>query len=264
MSELVTVERASDDAQVVIVTLKAPALNALGEPVLQALAAAIEQARGMRPRCAILTSADERAFSAGADIASMKAMTQAQAAAYARLGQGTFDALEALACPVIAAVNGFALGGGCELALACDFIYASDKIKIGQPEVKLGVLPGFGGTQRLARRIGLGRARELIYTGRQLGSDEALRIGLVNEVWPRAELMERTLERARLIAANGPRSVAAGKRTINAGWDEPLSAGLAREAAAFAECFESAEQQEGMTAFLERRSAVFPDGGSES
>jgi len=259
MSDLVTVEGAAEDARVVVITLKGPALNALGEPVLRGLVAAVERAREMRPRCVIVTSADERAFSAGADIASMKAMTKAQALVYAQLGQGTFDAIEALACPVIAAVNGFALGGGCELALACDFIYASDKIKIGQPEVKLGVLPGFGGTQRLARRVGLGHARELIYTGRQLNSEEALRIGLVNEVWPKAELMERTLERARMIAANGPRSVAAAKRAIDLGWDEPLAVGLALEAQAFADRFDSPEQQEGMGAFLERRSPEFPD-----
>jgi enoyl-CoA hydratase len=143
--------------------------------------------------------------------------------------------------------------------LACDFIYASVKIKIGQPEVKLGVLPGFGGTQRLARRVGLGRARELVYTGRQLNSEEALRIGLVNEVWPKAELMQRTLERAQMIVANGPGSVASAKRVIDAGWDEPLAAGLALEAQAFADCFAEPEQQEGMGAFLAKRVAAFAD-----
>ena len=227
--------------------------------MLRALAAATDEARALKARCVIVTSADERAFSAGADIAAMKVMTKAQAVAYAQLGHGTFAALEALPCPVIAAVNGFALGGGCELALAADFIFASDKLKIGQPEVKLGVLPGFGGTQRLARRVGLGRARELIYSGRQLNAEEALRIGLVNEVFPKAELLERTLERARAIAANGPASVAAAKRAINAGWDEPLAGGLALEARAFGDCFEGPEQQEGMAAFLERRPPTFPD-----
>jgi enoyl-CoA hydratase len=259
MTDLVAVERAAEDGRVVVITLKGPALNALGEPMLRGLAAALDQARGLLPRCVVLTSADERAFSAGADIASMTAMTKAQALDYARLGQGTFDALAAFPCPVIAAVNGFALGGGCELALACDFIYASDKIKIGQPEVKLGVLPGFGGTQRLARRVGLGRARELVYTGRQLNSEEALRIGLVNEVWPKAELMQRTLERAQMIVANGPGSVASAKRVIDAGWDEPLAAGLALEAQAFADCFAEPEQQEGMGAFLAKRVAAFAD-----
>ena len=258
MSELVTVEEVDAAARVVTITLRGPALNALGEPMLRALGTAIGQAAAKLPRCVILTSADERAFSAGADIASMKAMTKAQAHAYAKLGQGTFAAFEAWAVPVIAAVNGFALGGGCELALACDFIFASDKIKIGQPEVRLGVLPGFGGTQRLARRVGLGRARELIYSGRQLNGEEALRIGLVNEVWPRTELMERTLERARAIAANGPGAVGDAKRVINEGWDASLSDGLALEAKAFGDCFETPEQQEGMGAFLEKRSPAFP------
>jgi enoyl-CoA hydratase len=259
MSELLTVERNADDNHVAVITLKGPALNALGEPMLQALAAAIEQVRAWKARCVVVTSADERAFSAGADIAAMRGMTKAQAFAYAQLGQGTFAALEALPCPVIAAVNGFALGGGCELALAADFIFASDKLKIGQPELKLGVLPGFGGTQRLARRVGLGRARELIYSGRQLNAEEALHIGLVNEVFPKAELLERTIERARAIAGNGPASVAAAKRVINAGWDEPLAGGLALEARAFGDCFEDPEQLEGMAAFLEKRAAKFPD-----
>jgi enoyl-CoA hydratase len=258
MSDLITVEDADAAARVVTITLRGPALNALGEPMLRALGSAIGQAAAKKPRCVILTSADDRAFSAGADISAMKAMTKAQAHAYAQLGQGTFAALEAWACPVIAVVNGFALGGGCELALACDFIFASDKIKIGQPEVRLGVLPGFGGTQRLARRIGLGRARELIYSGRQLNGEEALRVGLVNEVWPRAELMEKSLERARAIAANGPGSVAAAKWVMSAGWDATLADGLALEARAFGDCFETPEQQEGMGAFLEKRTPAFP------
>jgi enoyl-CoA hydratase len=259
MTDLVAVERAAEDARVAIITLKGPGLNALGESMLHALSQAIEQIGNQPPRCVILTSADERAFSAGADIAAMSPMTRPQALAYAQLGQGTFAALEALPCPVIAAVSGFALGGGCELALACDFIYAADKIKIGQPEVKLGVLPGFGGTQRLARRVGVGLARELIYTGRQLGAEEALRIGLVNAVCPRAELPARALACAREIANNGPSAIRASKRVINAGFDAPLLDGLGLEARAFGQCFEGAEQQEGMGAFLAKRPAAFPD-----
>jgi enoyl-CoA hydratase len=157
---------------------------------------------------------------------------------------------------VIAAVNGFALGGGCELALACDFIYASDKAKFGQPEVKLGVLPGFGGTQRLARRIGLGLARELIYSGRMVGPEESLKIGLSNAVYPRRELMEKVIETAKLIAANGPGAIAASKQVINAGMDLPLAVAIEGEAVAFGECF-GPEQQEGMSAFLEKREAKF-------
>jgi enoyl-CoA hydratase len=259
MSELVAVERAAEDARIVIITLKGAALNALGEPMLRALGAAIERARGMGPRCAIVRSADERAFSAGADIAAMKAMSKAQALEYAQLGHATFVALERFPCPVIAEVNGFALGGGCELVLACDFIYASDKIKIGQPEVKLGVMPGFGGTQRLPRRIGLARARELMYTGRQLNSEEALRIGLVNAVFPRAELHAAVIACAQEIVRNGPLAVRRAKRLIDTGFDGELAAGLEREARVFANSFAEPEQQAGMNAFLAKQAPDFSD-----
>jgi enoyl-CoA hydratase len=166
---------------------------------------------------------------------------------------------------VIAAVNGFALGGGCEIALACDFIYASDHAKFGQPEVKLGVLPGFGGTQRLSRRIGLGMARELIYTGRMIGPEEALRIGLVNLVVPRRELLERAQQTARAIAGLTPRevvspsAVASAKRVINAGADLDLAAAIELEAVAFGACFDHADQKEGMKAFLGKREPKFED-----
>jgi enoyl-CoA hydratase len=158
---------------------------------------------------------------------------------------------------VIAAVNGFALGGGCELALACDFIYAGSHAKFGQPEVKLGVVPGFGGTQRLSRRVGLGVARELIYTGKIIGPEEALRIGLVNAVYPRAELSDKVMETAKAIVAVGPRALAAAKQVINRGFDLPLSAAIAEEARAFAGCF-GPEQREGMEAFLSKRPPRFP------
>jgi enoyl-CoA hydratase len=207
----------------------------------------------------IVTGAGDKAFVAGADIAAMSAMSPDEAAAFARLGQATFAALEALRMPVIAAVNGFALGGGCELALACDFIYASDKAKLGQPEVKLGILPGFGGTQRLARRVGLGMARELIYSGRMIGPEEALRIGLVNAVVPRRELVDRVLEVAKTIASVGPGAVAAAKRVMNEGVDRPLRDAIELEAIAFGKCFELHDQREGMGAFLEKREPKFED-----
>jgi enoyl-CoA hydratase len=208
--------------------------------------------------CVIVTGAGEKAFVAGADIAEMSAMSSDRAQAFAELGQAAFAALEALPVPVIAAVNGFALGGGCELALACDFIYAGSHAKFGQPEVKLGILPGFGGTQRLARRVGLGMARELIYTGKLIGPEEALRIGLVNAVHPRAELMQKVVETARAICANGPRALSAAKRVIDYGFDLPLTAAIAEEARAFADCF-GAEQREGMDAFLAKRAPRFAD-----
>ena len=203
----------SHDGAISTLTVNRPdSLNSLNRATLEAMRAAIAQVAAQQPRVLIVTGAGEKAFVAGADIAAMSTMTQAEGAAFARLGQSVFAALEALPFPVIAAVNGFALGGGCELALACDFIYASDKAKFGQPEVKLGVMPGFGGTQRLARRIGLGMARELIYSGRMIGPEEALRIGLVNAVVPRRELLDKVLEtRARRSRKIGPGAVARGQ-----------------------------------------------------
>jgi enoyl-CoA hydratase len=246
------------DGLVSTLTVNRPdSLNALDQTVLNAMAAAIDQLAHDKPRCLIVTGAGDKAFVAGADIAAMQSMTASEAKSFARLGQGTFAALEALPFPVIAAVNGFALGGGCELALACDFIYASDKAKFGQPEVKLGILPGFGGTQRLSRRVGLGIARELIYSGRMIGPEEALRIGLCNAVVPRRELFERATETARAIAAVGPGAVAAAKRVMREGADRDLRAAIELEASAFASCFELYDQKEGMSAFLSKREPKF-------
>jgi enoyl-CoA hydratase len=233
------------------------ALNALTTDTLLALRDAIATLRQYAPLgCVIVTGAGEKAFVAGADIATMSQMTQAQAQEFAELGQSTFAALEALEVPVIAAVNGFALGGGCELALACDFIYAGSHAKFGQPEVKLGILPGFGGTQRLTRRVGLAMARELIYTGRIIGPEEAQRISLVNAVIPRAELLAKVTETAQSMLAVGPRALAAAKRVMNSGIDLPLSAAIAEEALAFSRCF-GPEQREGMEAFLAKRTPKF-------
>jgi enoyl-CoA hydratase len=248
----------SHDGPISTLTVNRPdALNALNRTTLEAMRAAVEQVAAHAPRVLIVTGAGDKAFVAGADIAAMAEMTPTEALAFARIGQSVFAAFEALSFPVIAAVSGFALGGGCELALACDFIYASDKAKFGQPEVKLGILPGFGGTQRLARRVGLGLARELIYTGRMIGPEEALRIGLVNAVAPRRELIDRVLETARAIAAVGPGAVAGAKHVMNAGASLPLAEAIDREAVAFGHCFELADQKEGMRAFLEKREPKF-------
>jgi enoyl-CoA hydratase len=215
------------DGSISTLTVNRPqSLNALDRVTLEAMRAAIVEVAQRKPRVLIVTGAGDKAFVAGADIAAMAQMSQAEAESFARLGQGVFAALEDLPLPVIAAVNGFALGGGCELALACDFIHASDKAKFGQPEVKLGIIPGFGGTQRLTRRIGLGMARELIYTGRLIGPEEALRIGLCNAVSPRRELQERVLETARAIAAVGPGAVASAKQVIQAGADRARGGGV--------------------------------------
>ena len=242
-----------------IVTInREKALNALNAATLEALLEAVQGlSRRGELRCVVLTGAGDKAFVAGADIAAMVNMGVEEGHAFAGLGDRAFAALEALNVPVIAAVNGFALGGGCELALACDFIVASNKAKFGQPEVKLGIIPGFGGTQRLPRRIGLGLARELIYTGRMLGAEEALQVGLVNRVVPREELMDTARELAAEIAKMGPLAVAGAKRVMQVGASVSLTEAIELEAQAFAELFASEDQKEGMGAFLEKRPADF-------
>ena len=249
----------SHDGPVSTITInREKSLNALDRATLEALRRVLDAlASRSELRCAILTGAGDRAFVAGADISAMVGMGIEEGRAFADLGDETFAAVEALSVPVIAAVNGFALGGGCELALACDFILASNKAKFGQPEVKLGVIPGFGGTQRLPRRIGLGLARELIYTGRTLGAEDALRIGLVNAVVPREELLPLANKTAREIAAMGPVAVAAAKRVMLDGASVGLPAAVELEALAFADLFGTEDKREGMTAFLEKRAASF-------
>jgi enoyl-CoA hydratase len=241
------------------ITINRPAaLNSLNRATLEALGQCIDVVRARTETgCVIVTGAGEKAFVAGADIAEMSGLSSPEGQAFAELGQRVFAALESLSVPVIAAVNGFALGGGCELALACDFIHASSHAKFGQPEVKLGVIPGFGGTQRLMRRVSPGIARELIYTGALIGPEEALRIGLVNAVHPRAELLDRVGEIAKLILANGKGALAAAKRVMNNGSDLALAAAVSGEAVGFGQCF-GPEQQEGMRAFLEKRPPRFP------
>jgi enoyl-CoA hydratase len=230
-------------------------LNALDGATLAELEQAIDGAGDAR--VAILTGAGDRAFVAGADIAAMSTLTPAEATAFARLGQRVFRKLEELPIPVVAAVNGFALGGGCELALACDFIHAARTAKLAQPEIKLGIIPGFGGTQRLARRVGLGRARELIYLGEPIGADEALRLGLVNGVHEPAELLPAVQRLAETLASRPPMALAAAKRVLLWGSDVPLEAACELEAAQFAGLFASEDQREGMVAFVEKRAPQF-------
>jgi enoyl-CoA hydratase len=233
-------------------------LNALNPDVIDALARAVAEVAGRsEARCLIVTGAGEKAFVAGADIAAMSALTAEQARVFAQRGHDALAALEALKVPVIAAVNGFALGGGCELALACDFIYASEKAKFGQPEVNLGVIPGFGGTQRLSRRVPVGVARELVYSAALIDAQEALRMGLVNKVFPADQLMAEVQKTAQLIATKGPIAVAQAKRAINEGLDTSLPQGNALEIAAFGQCFGTDDQKEGMAAFLAKRPAAF-------
>ncbi len=254
--QTILVER---DGAVATLTLNRPdKLNALNEQLLLELCDALLELDGDRAvRAVILTGAGDKAFAAGADIAAMANLTAAEARNFSELGQVVTTHLESAHFPVVGAVNGFALGGGCELALACDFLYASDKAKLGQPEVNLGVMPGFGGTQRLARRVGPGRARELCYTADMIGAEEALRIGLVNAVVPHAELLPRVRDVAKKIASKGPLAVAQCKRAILRGADVPLSTANELEKQAFAALFGSEDQREGMRAFLEKRPAKF-------
>ena len=254
--EFVAIERTG---AVAVVTIQRPdKLNALNAKVVADLARAFESlAAGADPvRAAVLTGAG-KAFVAGADIAEMASLTTVEAKRFSDAGHALCARIEALAFPVIAAVNGFALGGGCEIALACDFIYAAENAKLGQPEVGLGVLPGFGGTQRLVRRVGAARARELIYTGDKITAAQALAIGLVNAVFPAAELLDKAKETALKIAAQGPLAVAASKRVLLRGEDIDLPAACELEAQAFASLFGSEDQRAGMRAFLEKGKPAF-------
>ena len=242
-----------------IITINRPqVLNALNSDVITALSEAFDAiANETHVRGVVLTGAGEKAFVAGADIAAMREMNPAQALAFARRGHAVGDLITSTKVPVIAAVNGFALGGGREMALACDFIYASTKARFGQPEVKLGVIPGFGGTQRLLRRVGLARALELCVTGEMIKADEALRIGLANKVCEPEVLLQEALACIDTIATMGPLAVAEAKRVIHEGASLPLKAANLLEAQAFAELFTSRDQSEGMTAFIEKRAATF-------
>jgi enoyl-CoA hydratase len=249
---------------VATLTLNRPdKLNALNEALISALLEHVQTltAASMRGeyevRAVVLTGQGEKAFAAGADIEAMRNMTPVQAKRFSDLGHRTLAALEHAPFPVIAAVNGFALGGGCELALACDFIFASDKAKFGQPEINLGVIPGFGGTQRLLRRVGAAMAREWCFTGEMVTADEAKRIGLVNRVVPAGELLETARGVARKIAEKSPLALRQCKRVLLLGEDVALANANELEAQAFAGLFGSQDQREGMAAFLERRKVTF-------
>lgn len=259
MFDHILVERKDHVARV---TINRPdKLNALNAKVIHELTRAfldLVHARDEEPvRCVILTGAGPKSFVAGADISEMANMTSAEARRFAEAGHRLGQILEGARFPVIAAVNGFALGGGCELALACDFIFAADNAKFGQPEVNLGVIPGFGGTQRLARRVGIGKARELIYTGDMLTAEQALAIGLVNAVFPAADLLTKAEETAQKIASKGPLAVAASKRVMFHGADVSLVTANQLEAEAFSVLFGSDDQKIGMKAFVEKTKAVF-------
>ncbi|KLU59035.1 putative enoyl-CoA hydratase echA8 [Peptococcaceae bacterium CEB3] len=233
-------------------------LNALNTVTLTELSQALAAlAEDRTVRVIVLTGSGEKAFVAGADIAEMRGFNPQQARRFSLLGQGVMSLIESLPQPVIAAVNGFALGGGTELALACDFRLASDKAKFGQPEVTLGLLAGFGGTQRLPRLVGSGRAAELLFTGDTIDAEEAYRIGLVNHVYPSSDLLSEALALAGRIAVRGPIAVQLTKSAIQHGKNMDLGSGQAYEAAVFAQTFSTADQTEGCSAFLEKRKAQF-------
>jgi enoyl-CoA hydratase len=234
------------------------ALNALNTSTLEQLEAALATVAQQRElRGLIVTGAGDKAFVAGADIAEMMNLNLEQSLAFAARGHRVFDALERLHCPTLAAVNGFALGGGCELALACDLIYASETAKFGLPEVSLGIIPGFGGTQRLSRLVGRARAKELIFTGDMVDAARAKAIGLALDVVPGTQLLAHCQAVLGRIAKKGPLAVATAKRVIAEGADLPLAAANQVEREAFADLFQSADRRDGMTAFLDKRPASF-------
>jgi len=237
-----------------ILTVTRPeALNALNSQVLKDLDAAIDAVEGSNDIDVVILTGAGRSFVAGADIGEMKDYSAIEGKKFGDAGNSVFLKLENMMKPVICAVNGFALGGGCELAMSCDIRLASEKARFGQPEAGLGIIPGFGGTQRLPRIVGIGRAMELIFTARVIGAAEAMEIGLVNAVYPPEELMEKAMEMANTIAAQAQISVRQSKRCIRKGMQTDIATAVAYEAEAFGLCFTTEDQKEGMTAFLEKR-----------
>ena len=242
------------EGQIGIITINRPkALNALNSAVLDELDKTLDAVDQEAIRCLILTGAGEKSFVAGADIGEMSTLTKAEGEAFGKKGNDVFRKLETFPIPVIAAVNGFALGGGCEISMSCDIRICSENAVFGQPEVGLGITPGFGGTQRLARIVGTGKAKEMIYGARNIKAEEAYRIGLVNNVYPTEELMPAAKKLASTIARNAPIAVRNCKRAINEGIQVDMDQAIVIEEKLFGSCFETCDQKEGMNAFLEKR-----------
>jgi enoyl-CoA hydratase len=243
---------------VAVVTLDRPdALNALDRASLEALRARVAEIAADGAARAVVVTGAGRAFAAGADIAEMRRLSPLEAEAFSRLGHDALAALEALPIPTIAAVNGFALGGGCELALACDWIYASTKARFGQPEVSLGLLPGFGGTSRLLRRVGAAWAKELVLGGEPIDAETAQRIGLANRVFEPDALVDAAVAAGEKIASKGPVAVALAKRVLHEAQDADTRVAHALEQQAFGLVFASEDRGEGMDAFLDKRPPAF-------
>ena len=241
-----------------ILTINRPeALNALNSTVISDLEQVIAEVEKDAELGALIITGEGRSFVAGADIGEQLPLDVAGGRKWGQRGSALFRRIEKLEIPTIAAVNGFALGGGCELALCCDIILASEKAKFGQPEVGLGITPGFSGTQRLPRRVGIAKAKELIFSGKMIKADEAEKIGLANAVYAPEELMNGAVEMARSFMKNAPIAVKYSKACIDRGMQMDIDDGIALENELFAMCFATADQKEGMTAFLEKRSATF-------
>ncbi|MBV7276708.1 short-chain-enoyl-CoA hydratase [Clostridium sp. PL3] len=246
------------EGKIGIVTLNRPkALNALNSETLRELDTAFDALYADKEILAVIITGEGKAFVAGADISEMKDLNTIEGREFGILGNKVFRKLENMGKPVIAAVNGFALGGGCELSMACDIRIASVKAKFGQPESGLGITPGFGGTQRLPRLVGEGMAKELIFTGKIVDAKEALRIGLVNRVVEPEQLMDEVKNLANTIAAQAPIAVKLCKAAINKGMQCDIDTGIAYEAEVFGQCFSTDDQKEGMTAFIEKRDKCF-------
>lgn len=247
------------EAGLAILSINRPqALNALNSDTLQEIKSAVMEIKedpGIN--VLIITGMGDKAFVAGADISYMQNLTAVEGRLFGMLGQEVFRSIETLEKPVIAAVNGFALGGGCELAMACDIRLASETAKFGQPEVGLGITPGFGGTQRLARLVGEGRAKELVYSANTINAEEAYRIGLINHIYPAAGLMEEAKKLAGKIAMNAPLAVRFCKAAINRGMQSDIDTAMSIEADLFGMCFSTQDQKEGMKAFLSKQKPAF-------
>ena len=249
--EFVTYEQTG---HIAVMTINRPkALNALNKQVLTEINEVLDQVDVNTVRCMIVTGAGEKSFVAGADIGEMSVLNREEGVAWGKYGNDIFRKLETLPVPTIAAINGFALGGGCEISMSCDIRICSENAVFGQPEVGLGITPGFGGTQRLARIVGMGRAKEIIYTASNIKADEAYRIGLVNKVVPQEELMAAAQKMASKIASNAPVAVRLSKKAINDGLQVDMDKAIVIEEHAFGDCFATEDQKEGMSAFLEKR-----------
>ncbi|HIR89384.1 MAG TPA: enoyl-CoA hydratase/isomerase family protein [Candidatus Fimimorpha faecalis] len=239
--------------QIGIITINRPkVLNALNSTVLDELDATLDQVDLEDVRVLILTGAGEKSFVAGADIGEMSSLTKVEGEAFGKKGNDVFRKLETFPIPVIAAINGYALGGGCEISMSCDIRICSDNAVFGQPEVGLGITPGFGGTQRLARIVGVGKAKEMIYGARNIKADEAYRIGLVNNVYPQEELMPAAKKLAATIAKNAPIAVRNCKKAINEGLQVDMDQAIVIEEKLFGDCFETEDQKAGMGNYLEK------------